>query len=47
MLWLDAADEAMDKEFHGKYEIWGGDIDPDAVELSRHNAENWPRSMTS
>ena len=29
----------MDKEFHGKYEIWGGDIDPDAVELSRHNAE--------
>lgn len=38
-LWLDAADEAMDKEFHGKYEIWGGDIDPDAVELSRHNAE--------
>ena len=39
MLWLDAADEAMDKEFHGKYEIWGGDIDPDAVERSRHNAE--------
>ena len=39
MLWLDAADEAMDKEFHGKYEIWGGDIDPDAVELSRHNTE--------
>ena len=38
-LWLEAADEAMDKEFHGKYEIWGGDIDPDAVELSRHNAE--------
>ena len=24
---------------NGKYEIWGGDIDPDAVELSRHNAE--------
>ena len=23
MLWLDAADEAMDNEFHGKYEIWG------------------------
>ena len=38
-IWLDAADEAMDKEFHGRYEIWGGDIDPDAVELSRHNAE--------
>ena len=37
-LWLDAADEAMDKEFDGQYEIWGGDIDPAAVELSRHNA---------
>ena len=38
-LWLDAADEAMDKEFDGNYEIWGGDLDPDAVALARHNAE--------
>ncbi len=38
-LWADAADEAMDKEFHGTYDIWGGDIDPDAVALARHNAE--------
>ena len=38
-LWLDAADEAMDKEFHGTYDIWGGDIDPAAVELARHNAQ--------
>ena len=38
-LWLDAADEAMDKEFHGQYDIWGGDIDPAAVELAKHNAE--------
>ncbi len=38
-LWMDAADEAMDHEFHGDYDIWGGDIDPAAVELSRHNAE--------
>ena len=38
-LWLDAADEAMDKEFHGNYDIWGGDIDPAAVELAKHNAE--------
>ena len=38
-LWLSAADEAMDKEFHGQYDIWGGDIDPAAVELARHNAE--------
>ena len=36
--WLTAADEAMDKEFDGDYEIWGGDIDPDAVELAKHNA---------
>ena len=37
-LWLEAADEAMDNEFDGEYEIWGGDIDPAAVELARHNA---------
>ena len=37
-IWLDAADEAMDKEFRGRYEIWGGDIDPAAVEIARHNA---------
>ena len=37
-LWMDAADEAQDAEFHGSYDIWGGDIDPAAVELSRHNA---------
>ena len=38
-LWMDAADEAMDGEFHGAYDIWGGDIAPAAVELSRHNAQ--------
>ena len=33
-------DEAMDNEFHDKtYEIWGGDIDPHAIEIARHNAE--------
>ena len=37
-LWLEAGDEAMDKEFHGHYDIWGGDIDPAAVDLARHNA---------
>ena len=36
--WMDAADEAMDKEFHGKYDIWGGDIDPKAVRIARENA---------
>lgn len=37
-LWLDAAQEAMDKEYSGHYDIWGGDIDRGAVELSRANA---------
>ncbi len=37
-IWLDAADEAMDGEFHGSYEIWGGDVDPQAIEIARHNA---------
>lgn len=37
-LWLEAADEAMDKEYHGKYEIWGGDIDPKAVAMAQSNA---------
>ena len=27
------------EDFHGSYDIWGGDIDPAAVELARHNAE--------
>lgn len=37
-LWMDAADEAMDKEFDGAYDIWGGDIDPKAVRIARGNA---------
>ena len=38
-LWLDAVDEALDQEFRGRtYEIWGGDIDPKAVEIARGNA---------
>ena len=37
--WMEAADEAMDREYHGDYDIWGGDIDPRAVALARHNAE--------
>ena len=37
--WLQAGDEAMDKEYHGQYEIWGGDIDPKAVAIARSNAE--------
>lgn len=37
--WLDAAEEAQDKEFDGDYDIWGGDIDPQAVAIARSNAE--------
>ena len=37
-LWLRAGDEAMDGEYHGAYEIWGGDVDPRAVEVARDNA---------
>lgn len=36
--WMDAAQEAMDREYDGNYDIWGGDIDSAAVELSRANA---------
>lgn len=37
--WMSAADEAEDREFDGEYEIWGGDIDPEAVALAKHNAQ--------
>lgn len=36
--WLDAADEAMDGEFNGNYDVWGGDIDPKAVAIAQDNA---------
>jgi len=36
--WMDAAEEAMDKEFDGCYDIWGGDIDPKAVQVAKENA---------
>ncbi len=38
-LWLEAGDEAMDKEYDGIYDIWGGDADPAAVAIARSNAE--------
>ena len=38
-VWMEAADEAMDKEFNGDYDIWGGDIDPQAVAIAKSNAE--------
>ena len=36
--WMDAADEAMDLEYDGDYDIWGGDIDPAAVAVAKDNA---------
>ncbi len=36
--WLDAADEAIGREYDGDYDIWGGDLDPRAIEIARHNA---------
>lgn len=37
--WLDAVDEAISREYDRTYDIWGGDIDPRAVEIARSNAE--------
>ncbi len=37
-VWLDEADRAMDLEYNGDYDIWGGDIDPAAVMLAKENA---------
>lgn len=37
-VWETARAEARDKEFRGSYDIWGGDVDPDCVEIARANA---------
>lgn len=37
-VWAQCYEEARDKEFHGAYDIWGGDVDPRAVEIARANA---------
>lgn len=37
--WMQAADEAMSREFNGDYRIWGGDIDPRAIRIAGENAE--------
>ena len=36
--WVNAAGEAMDREYDGAYDIWGGDIDSKAVAIARENA---------
>ena len=37
--WMDAVEEAMDLEYKGNYDIWGGDLDPKAISIARSNAE--------
>lgn len=37
--WMTAVEEALDKEFDRTYDIWGGDIDPRAIDIARSNAE--------
>ncbi len=37
-IWKRAVNEARDKEYHGTYSIWGGDIDRSSVEIAQENA---------
>jgi putative N6-adenine-specific DNA methylase len=37
-LWGEEKDRAISREYHGEYDIWGGDIDPKAVDIARSNA---------
>ena len=37
-VWSSARSEALDKEYNGHYEIWGGDIDSECIKISRENA---------
>ncbi|MDF2839202.1 MAG: methyltransferase, partial [Evtepia sp.] len=36
--WLTAVEEAMDLEYNGMYDIWGGDLDPQAIDIAKSNA---------
>jgi len=38
-IWVDAKDEAKSREYKGEYEIWGGDIDPKCIDISKENAK--------
>ena len=38
-VWTRAKEEAKDREYHGTYDIWGGDVDPECVKVARANAE--------
>ncbi|MCD8384728.1 MAG: class I SAM-dependent RNA methyltransferase [Clostridiales bacterium] len=36
--WMDAVEEALDQEYDRVYDIWGGDIDANAVRIAQENA---------
>ncbi|MCL2152186.1 MAG: class I SAM-dependent RNA methyltransferase [Oscillospiraceae bacterium] len=38
-VWADAVQEAKSREFHGSYDIWGGDIDPKSIDMATANAK--------
>ncbi len=38
-IWFSAKTEAKDKEFKREYDVWGGDVDPQCIEISRQNAK--------
>ena len=38
-IWSDAKAEAQSREYKGEYNIWGGDIDPKCIEISKENAQ--------
>ena len=37
-VWQQAVTEARDREYHGSYRIWGGDVDPSCTEIAAANA---------
>jgi len=38
-IWSEAKADAISKEYQGDYDIWGGDIDPKCIEISKENAK--------
>ena len=38
-VWENAISEAKSCEFSGKYDIWGGDIDPKSIKIAKENAK--------
>jgi putative N6-adenine-specific DNA methylase len=38
-IWNDVKEEARSNEYKGEYDIWGGDIDPNCIEIAKENAK--------